>query len=322
MEPTVFFLERKSKIRELVSDDDLSELEKSFPASHADLKDYSQAELINSLEYNRKGLANLDAQIANPHSLYAVSGLEAGRKAVQTRVTAMEAELARRKSLGEEVDLLGETDEADISIDSPSRDSTDHLNSGELQDAETQTKTSDAETASEDEGKIVLSDMKGGKVTLEMNDIRGAISIALRHPERMNAPVNKSLPRIMFIMMPFSMLLGAIFIRGRENAMLYDHLVHAAYIHAFSFLLLFVFILLVQYTSLPQLVLFYTLILLIYLPLSAKRMFNRGWFKTIITSYGVGLVYTLIMGVILLTLITYGAIDIARDVAESRTNNF
>ena len=33
----------------------------------------------------------------------------------------------------------------------------------------------------------------------------------------------------MFGMMPFTMLLGAMFIRGRGNALLYDHLVHTAY---------------------------------------------------------------------------------------------
>jgi len=145
--------------------------------------------------------------------------------------------------------------------------------------------------------------------------MRQAISIALRQPERVNAPISRWLPRIMFIMMPFSMLIGAIFIRGRERAMLYDHLVHAAYIHAFSFLLLFVFILLVQFTPIPALLGVYTLILLIYLPLSAKRMFGRSWFKTFLTSYGVGCIYTFNMMIILTLLIAMGLIDIAKDVA-------
>ena len=99
--------------------------------------------------------------------------------------------------------------------------------------------------------------------------------------------------------------------------MLYDHLVHSAYIHAFSFLLLFVFILLVQLTSLPGLLYVYTLILLIYLPLSAKRMFERGWFKSILTSYGVGIFYTFIMMIVLTVLIFMGLSDIAKDVARS-----
>ena len=35
----------------------------------------------------------------------------------------------------------------------------------------------------------------------------------------------------MFFMVPFAMRLGAIFIRG-PTALLYDHLIHAMYIHA------------------------------------------------------------------------------------------
>ena len=116
-------------------------------------------------------------------------------------------------------------------------------------------------------------------------------------------------------MMPFSMIMGAIFIRGREKAMLFDHLVHAAYIHAFSFLLLFVFILLVQLTPIKGLLWVYTAILLIYLPLSVRRMFGRGWFKTFLTSYGVGLIYTFNMMIILMVLISMGLSDIVSDVA-------
>jgi hypothetical protein len=57
--------------------------------------------------------------------------------------------------------------------------------------------------------------------------------------------------------------------------------------------------------------------LLIYLPLSAKRMFERGWFKSILTSYGVGVFYTFIMMIVLTALIIMGLSDIAKDVASS-----
>lgn len=140
----------------------------------------------------------------------------------------------------------------------------------------------------------------------------------MREPDRINGPINKYLSRIMVFMMPFSMLMGAIFIRGKERAMLYDHLVHAAYIHAFAFLLLFVFILLVQFTPIKGLIWLYAAILLIYLPISAKSMFNRGWFKTLLTSYGVGVIYTFTMVIILIALIIMGFLDIAKDVAQTR----
>jgi len=116
--------------------------------------------------------------------------------------------------------------------------------------------------------------------------------------------------------MPFSMLIGALFIRGKKQAMLYDHLVHAAYIHAFAFLLLFIFILLVHFTPIKGLIFIYITILLIYLPISAKRMFDRGWFKTFLTSYGVGAFYTFTMSIILTILIALGLVDIIKEVAQ------
>lgn len=168
-----------------------------------------------------------------------------------------------------------------------------------------------------DKSNIKLTNATGKSFSLDSEGFRRAISIGLRQPERINAPISQWLPKIMFAMMPFSMLLGAIFIRGRQKAMLYDHLVHSAYIHAFSFLLLFVFILLVQLTNIPYLLLVYTAILLVYLPLSAKRMFGRGWFKSILTSYGVGAIYSFIMMMVLLLLISLGLSDILKDVAKT-----
>ena len=167
------------------------------------------------------------------------------------------------------------------------------------------------------ESDIRLTYASGESFRVDSEGIRLAVSIGLRQPERINAPINQWLPKIMFAMMPFSMLLGAIFIRGRVKAMLYDHLVHSAYIHAFSFLLLFVFILLVQLTNIPYLIWVYTAILLVYLPLSAKRMFGRGWFKSILTSYGVGVIYSFLMMLVLLLLVSLGLSDILKDVAKT-----
>jgi len=116
-----------------------------------------------------------------------------------------------------------------------------------------------------------------------------------RNPAVMTNSFNKWLPRIIFVLMPFTVLFSALFIRGRGNAMLYDHIVHAAYLHAVAFFFLFIGIILSQFFS-PQIIfdiLFITL--LIYLPLSLKRMFGRGWVKTIWTSYGVGLTYLVIL---------------------------
>lgn len=171
---------------------------------------------------------------------------------------------------------------------------------------------------SKNESNVTFSDMTGNSFSLDSEGIKNAVSIALREPERINSHIGKRLSQIMFAMMPFSMLLGAIFIRGREKAMMFDHLVHAAYIHAFSFLILFVFMLLVQFTPIKGLLWIYIVILLIYLPISAKRMFGRSWFKSILTSYGVGTIYTFIMMLILAYLIGLGVSDILKDAAIAK----
>jgi len=133
-----------------------------------------------------------------------------------------------------------------------------------------------------------------------------------RNPTILTNSFNKWLPRLIFILMPFTVLFSALFIRGRGNAMLYDHIVHAAYLHAIAFLLLFMGIVLSQFLP-PQLILnFLFIALLIYLPVSLKRMFGRGWVKTIWTSYGVGFTYLII-------LITSLSIAIIVDVGKTVT---
>ena len=136
----------------------------------------------------------------------------------------------------------------------------------------------------------------------------------VQDPSTLNAAFYKYLPRIIFLMMPFTMLLGAMFIRGRGNALLYDHLVHAAYIHAVAFFLLFIGILLglVWPGSLAPKILF--IIMLVYLPLSLKRMFGRSWIKTVWTSYGVGFIYALNMTIIMFALLIWQIADTAADV--------
>lgn len=311
--PKIFFLERKSKIRELVSDDAISAFEKDMANIINDDDSKSIKALETELRNTQASLDNLNIQIEDVKFRYAKPGLIAARNAVIERVESLDKEIQKRKEAPEPAEPVQEQtpDSENLDIADPDiREDMDEL------EEEIDRLEEEKEAASESGGTTMdIVGMSGEKVTLNSTGMRQAVSIALRQPERVNAPINKWLPKIMFAMMPFSMLMGAIFIRGRERAMLFDHLVHAAYIHAFSFLLLFVFILLVQFTPIPGLLGIYTLILLIYLPLSAKRMFGRGWFKTFLTSYGVGFVYTFNMMIILIILIAMGMIDIAKDVA-------
>jgi hypothetical protein len=159
----------------------------------------------------------------------------------------------------------------------------------------------------------------GDVVTLDGQGMSDLYSQILRNPAVINNQLNTKLKWAMFFMMPFAMFMGAIFIRGLETAMLYDHLVHAAYVHSFSFLLLFVFILLSQYTSIPLLIVWYTVILLIYLPRSVKRTFRRGWFKSFLTAYGVGWVYTWTILFIAVVITALALQSVAMDISDHST---
>lgn len=139
-------------------------------------------------------------------------------------------------------------------------------------------------------------------VKLSKNDVQNLTEEILRNPALLNEGVSKYLPRIMFLMMPFAALIGLVFIRDRKRALLYDHLVHATYIHAVTFAFLLSLILVAQWTPLKGMAKVFLLGIALYLPLSAKGMFKRGWFKTIFASYSIALVYGLIMFMIITAL--------------------
>ncbi len=134
----------------------------------------------------------------------------------------------------------------------------------------------------------------------------------IRNPEQLNSVIQKWFPKLIFLMMPFTMLLGAIFIRGRPNALLFDHLVHAAYIHAFAYLLLLIGIILNRYMPFLRMELVFMVAMLIYLPLSLKAMFKRGWFKTLLTSYGVGMIYLLTITITMTLLVAFSVISLTQ----------
>ncbi len=281
--PQAFFLERKKTIKEAISEDALAAFENDMVNIINNDEDMSLEELEEDLARVQKSAASLRAQIENSPNRYAKSGMQRSLTPMENRIQSLKQKIENYAEGSASSNAETGEDAKDKKDSAPSN--------------------------------IEIIDATGRQMTLDSAGLRRAASIGLRQPERINAPISKYLPRIMFFMMPFSMLLGAIFIRGRKRAMLYDHLVHAAYIHAFSFLLLFVFILLVQLTPIKGLLYVYSLILLIYLPLSAKRMFGRGWFKTFLTSYGVGMIYTFIMMLILVFLMGMGISDILKDVS-------
>ena len=150
-----------------------------------------------------------------------------------------------------------------------------------------------AETAAEeanDDTSIVLN----GE-TINPQSITQMGLLFLRDPARFNRSFASYIPRLMFFMMPLTMLLGWFFIRGRGNALLYDHLVHASYVHAVTYFLMFTALILSRVISGGALTKILAIALLLYLPISAKRMFRRGWVKSIWTAYGVGFIYMTIL---------------------------
>ncbi len=296
--PAIYFFKRKGELSELVTDEALSAFEDGLNQIMSSDSEKSVEELKAEIESNNKNIARMQKQMES---------MTYGKQGVQTGVNALQA---RNEAIEKLIEKKLDPDAASAEIPTqPDPDAED------IEPPETPETNEDSDSNS----NIKITGLDGKTYSLSNEEIRLIAIAALRQPERLNAAIGRWLPRIMFLMMPFSMLMGAIFIRGKETAMLYDHLVHAAYIHAFSFLLLFIFILLVQFTQFPNLLIIYTLILLIYLPISAKRMFKRGWFKSFLTSYGVGSVYTFIMSLILVYLISLGALDIAAEYAVTQS---
>lgn len=148
-------------------------------------------------------------------------------------------------------------------------------------------------------------------VKLSNTDIQRVFVKILQNPALLNEGISRYLPRIMFLMMPFAAIIGLIFIRDTKRALLYDHLVHATYIHAVTFAFLLILILLSQWTPLKGMINLFFLGVAIYLPLSAKSMFKRGWFKTIFASYSIALLYGLTMFVIVTLLTAQSVVNAA-----------
>ncbi|MCF6221067.1 MAG: DUF3667 domain-containing protein [Robiginitomaculum sp.] len=139
----------------------------------------------------------------------------------------------------------------------------------------------------------IAADTTNAENSLDAESIK-AIKTFLQNPDKFNAAFNTWLPRVMFFMVPFAMLLGAIFIRG-PTALLYDHLIHAMYIHAVFFMTLLLAVLLAKVLPGSMVAKVLVVMFMIYLPISLKRMFKRGWFKTILTTLVVSMVYGLFL---------------------------
>jgi len=150
-------------------------------------------------------------------------------------------------------------------------------------------------------------------LTVSETDTQKLMMSILRNPGLLNEGISKYLPRIMFLMMPFAAILGLVFIRGKKTALLYDHLVHATYIHAVTFAFLLILILLAQWTPLNGVSKVFLFGIMLYLPFSAKNMFRRSWIKTIFASYSIAFLYSMTMFIIITALTAKSIVNAATD---------
>lgn len=169
------------------------------------------------------------------------------------------------------------------------------------------------DTASAEQFAKTMNEQEDSKATGlngETFDVTKAATTFLTNPTRFNQQFNYWLPKAMFFMVPMVMFFGVIYIRG-PNALLYDHLIHAIYIHSVFFMALLFAILMSKVISGATIARILFIGFLFYLPLSLKRMFGRGWFKTIWTTFNIGFIYLLMLTIVMSLITAYSMQQLA-----------
>lgn len=141
-------------------------------------------------------------------------------------------------------------------------------------------------------------------------DREAFITTLLSNPKRFNSTFNTWLPRAMFFMVPFAMFLGWMFIRG-PKALLIDHLIHAIYLQSALFIALLFAVVASQVISGSWLGLPLLGVMAFYFMVSLKRMFKRGWIKTIWTTLAGGGLYLIILTIIMCAITFFALANIA-----------
>jgi hypothetical protein len=118
---------------------------------------------------------------------------------------------------------------------------------------------------------------------------------ALEDPLKLNGPLNVWLPRVMLILVPvFAFLLAMIHWRPRVYYV--EHLIFALHLHTVMFFALTIVALVVAYFGTAGFLdLAVWPILFVYFLMAMKRVYNRGWFLTVVKSAGVLMIYSVIL---------------------------
>jgi|GEM_PF-1270276 len=294
------------------SRDGLQEVFADFRDSdYVDASEVLDALNDGTAEPTAENLAALDKAIAGLHDTLEDDGTGVIRIALRDTLENLESEreiFAARVSTAAQADSAPAMDDSSTSTSSIAADMPDDpIPQTSEMDTTLPKGSPDSRGVIVQEGPLAYDiDLGGGTSgNVFLNDM-------IENPAIVNNALNRWLPRIVFLMMPLTMLISALFIRGlprrarkrgcprgERQALLFDHLVHATYIHAVAYALLFVGIIATRVfpssggTIAGSLV----LAMLVYLPISLRRMFRRGWFKTLWTSYGVAFIHFLFVNV-------------------------
>ncbi len=108
--------------------------------------------------------------------------------------------------------------------------------------------------------------------------------------------VLQNMPIMMFLLIPLFALMLKLFYIRRKQWLYVQHLVHALHLHAFFLFLLILLVLPYLVFDVSELAaewinIVITLVLIIYALFSFRRVYQQGWFTTVIKLFMVGLVY-------------------------------
>ncbi len=100
---------------------------------------------------------------------------------------------------------------------------------------------------------------------------------------------------VLLLIQPFfALLLKLVYIR-RKNYFYIEHLVFSLYLHAFVLFTSILLYFLTFYIDINTLILWFTLVFIIYLTIALKRFYEQKWFKTLIKSTIISFSYLMII---------------------------
>lgn len=127
-------------------------------------------------------------------------------------------------------------------------------------------------------------------------------AFAAQNPAAFNAAINDWIPRAMFLMTPLLALILALFFRGKRT-LLYDNVIVSLYLHAAGFIIVGASILATQ-AGAANMGTVAGLGLLIYLVLTFKSAYQRGWVKTVFSAATTYFLYVLLLTMMVLAIVS------------------